>query len=204
SQQRKLLKLTPELQDLVAVGEMPVRVARDIAGLPPEVQGTAWEEELERRRLEKEAGARLRAERAREPVASRNGGRVREVSPAPRPDPAPERFTAVNRPTPAPALNSAPTPALNPQADGGDAVGGDGRSGAPVPSGPAPDADGRDEPETRPTGQPEQRVPEPRPEEQPVEQEPRQAKMPWDDGEACAEIVIAKMAPGERRRMMMR
>lgn len=85
SQQRKLLKLTPVLQDLVSVGEMPVRVARDIAGLPADVQAKAWESELERRRLDKEAAVQLRAQAAErtEPPAS-----VAEVS----------RFTAVKQP----------------------------------------------------------------------------------------------------------
>lgn len=32
----------------------------------------------------------------------------------------------------------------------------------------------------------------------------RQAKMPWDDGEACAEIAIAKLSATERRRMTAR
>ncbi|MDX2947912.1 ParB/RepB/Spo0J family partition protein [Streptomyces caniscabiei] len=186
SQQRKLLKLTPELQELVAVGELPVRVARDIAGLPAEVQGKAWEEELERRRLEKEAGARLRAER-------------RDAPPAPRPTPVPERFTAVNRPDLAPALNPGPAPAPNPVPSGGYDAGEAGRNNAP-----APDADGQAE--TRMTPE-ERKLPEPRSQQSPEPQDQegrRQTKMPWDDGAACAEIVIAKMPRPERLRMMDR
>ncbi|SFY42180.1 hypothetical protein OH786_37255 (plasmid) [Streptomyces atratus] len=49
SQQRKLLKLTPELQGLVSAGELPIRVGRDIAGLPAEEQAAAWSAELESR-----------------------------------------------------------------------------------------------------------------------------------------------------------
>ncbi|MEU6679850.1 ParB/RepB/Spo0J family partition protein [Streptomyces sp. NPDC046925] len=49
SQQRKLLKLTPELQVLVSSGELAVRVAREIAGLPKSEQAAAWEDELARR-----------------------------------------------------------------------------------------------------------------------------------------------------------
>lgn len=64
SQQRKLLKLTPELQDLVASREIPVRVARDIAGLPHKAQKAAWEEEVARRQAEKEARARWNTDRA--------------------------------------------------------------------------------------------------------------------------------------------
>ena len=97
SQQRKLLKLVPALQDLVSAGEMPVRVARDIAGLPADVQVTAWEEEVERRRMEKEAGARLRAE-----AASRFTAVNQPPPAAPTPKPVledqPPRFTAVNPP----------------------------------------------------------------------------------------------------------
>lgn len=94
SQQRKLLKLTPDLQDLVSAGEMPVRVARDIAGLPPEVQAAAWDEEVQRRRLEKEAGARLRAQAANPPAPE-----AAPVAAIPAPD-APTRFTAVNQTPP--------------------------------------------------------------------------------------------------------
>ncbi|MGW0537926.1 ParB/RepB/Spo0J family partition protein [Streptomyces sp. NPDC003032] len=49
SQQRKLLKLIPELQTLVSSSELPVRVGRDIAGLPPAEQAAAWQAELARR-----------------------------------------------------------------------------------------------------------------------------------------------------------
>jgi ParB family chromosome partitioning protein len=96
SQQRKLLKLTPTLQDLVSSGEMPVRVARDIAGLPPEVQATAWQEELERRRLAKEAADALRAQ----PAPSRPS------APATQPI-EPSAFTAENR-QPEPEANADP------------------------------------------------------------------------------------------------
>lgn len=91
SQQRWLLKLAPELQDLVSAGEMPVRVARDIASLPPEAQPAAWSEHLEWRQLDKEAGVRLRAQAAN-PSEPLNSAR-RPTAPA-----APEttRFTAVN------------------------------------------------------------------------------------------------------------
>ncbi|MFJ6238936.1 ParB/RepB/Spo0J family partition protein [Streptomyces griseus] len=58
SQQRKLLKLTPELQALVSTRELPVRVARDIAGLPADEQASAWAAETERRQEPKPAGQR--------------------------------------------------------------------------------------------------------------------------------------------------
>lgn len=49
SQQRSLLKLTPELQALISDGTMPVRVGREIAARPPAEQAAAWQAELRRR-----------------------------------------------------------------------------------------------------------------------------------------------------------
>lgn len=135
SQQRKLLKLIPELQDLVSAGEMPVRVARDIAGLPQDTQAAAWQEQVERRRLEKEAGARLRAAAANPSAPPASAAPPRPASAvAPRPEPTvftavkrdsepahtkapeettePARFTAVNTPpAPVPDPSSRPVPA---------------------------------------------------------------------------------------------
>lgn len=42
SQRRALLKLTPELQECVRSAELPVRIARSIASLPPDQQELAW------------------------------------------------------------------------------------------------------------------------------------------------------------------
>lgn len=61
SQQRKLLKLTPPLQELVSSGEIPVRTARDIAGLPPQEQQAAWEVERQRREVAKHLPRRRRS-----------------------------------------------------------------------------------------------------------------------------------------------
>jgi ParB family chromosome partitioning protein len=101
SQQRKLLKLTPALQDLVTAGEMPVRVARDIAGLPPEVQATAWQEELERRRLAKDAADTLRSRAVSSEVSETTAPAV----PGP---PEAVRFTAVNQQPETPAQSVPP------------------------------------------------------------------------------------------------
>lgn len=87
SQQRKLLKLTAQLQDLVSSGELPIRVARDIAGLPPQEQVSAWHEQVEQRRLEKEAAAQLRA-RVATPTTSPAATKPQEDKPG--------GFTAVN------------------------------------------------------------------------------------------------------------
>ncbi|MEU2873009.1 ParB/RepB/Spo0J family partition protein [Streptomyces olivoreticuli] len=77
SQQRKLLKLTDELQALVSSGGIPVRVARDIAGLPATEQQAAWEAEQQRR---------VAAQRSPRPKRARKSAEL-----------APSRFTAVNR-----------------------------------------------------------------------------------------------------------
>jgi ParB family chromosome partitioning protein len=47
SQRRALLRLTPELQDRVRSGELPVRIARSIAALPADGQEAAWREARE-------------------------------------------------------------------------------------------------------------------------------------------------------------
>jgi ParB family chromosome partitioning protein len=47
SQRRALLRLTPELQDRVRSGELPVRIARSIAALPAGGQEAAWHEARE-------------------------------------------------------------------------------------------------------------------------------------------------------------
>ncbi|MFD7136137.1 ParB/RepB/Spo0J family partition protein [Streptomyces sp. NPDC059894] len=106
SQQRKLLKLVPELQNLVSSGDMPVRVARDIAGLPQESQAVAWRDELDRRRLEKEAAAQLRAQTAAAPSTPPS-----EITPQQASDTG--RFTAVNQKSP----NGSPD--QDPDEDGG-------------------------------------------------------------------------------------
>jgi ParB family chromosome partitioning protein len=94
SQQRKLLKLAPDLQDLVSSGEMPVRVAREIAGLPQGAQATAWKDELERRRVEKQAAAQLRAQAQATPTPPQTQPPEEAAS---QQASSPELFTAVNQ-----------------------------------------------------------------------------------------------------------
>ncbi|MFI1890591.1 ParB/RepB/Spo0J family partition protein [Streptomyces jumonjinensis] len=113
SQQRKLLALTPELQALVSSGEIPIRVARDIAGLPAAEQAAAWSEEQQRRAAAQgvprsrkpkavagEPGDRQRAAAGERDRGSRPAG----ATPTPAGPVEPERFTAVNRPGAAAAL----------------------------------------------------------------------------------------------------
>jgi len=108
SQQRKLLKLTPDLQDLVSSGDMPVRVGRDIAGLPAEVQSTAWDDEVAKRRAAREAAERWKTDGTPRPPAARkaetaprftavNQSPVPETTPPSRPPVDAPRFTAVNQ-----------------------------------------------------------------------------------------------------------
>ncbi|CAM5493160.1 MULTISPECIES: ParB/RepB/Spo0J family partition protein [Streptomyces] len=98
SHQRKLLKLTDELQQLVSTGEMPIRSARDIAGLPQSEQAAAWASEVKQRQAAR-AAPRQRVKPVEQPP-----------EPEPQPDPVPVQrsvFTAVNSPTP----NEVPSPA---------------------------------------------------------------------------------------------
>lgn len=115
SQQRKLLKLTAALQDLVSAGEMPVRIGRDIAGLPAERQMAAWEAELESRAAAKAAPRKDRTTPplAPQPEPARFTAVNRSIepkpdTPSPAADPAP-RFTAVNQQPPPPDPQSAPS-----------------------------------------------------------------------------------------------
>ncbi|MFG2503322.1 ParB/RepB/Spo0J family partition protein [Streptomyces sp. NPDC048441] len=109
SQQRKLLKLTPELQTLVSSGDLPVRIGRDIAGLPRSEQAAVWEAELARR-AEAKTLPRKRVAQPREtapakpPQATMNNEEWftavnQPAAPAPKPVDSTEttkRFTAVN------------------------------------------------------------------------------------------------------------
>lgn len=92
SQQRKLLKLTDELQQLVSAGDMPIRVARDIAGLPSSEQASAWASEVKQRETVKAAPRqRIQPEK-----------KVPQPSPPASPEPPQTQpFTAVNSPAPA-------------------------------------------------------------------------------------------------------
>ncbi|MGW0948470.1 ParB/RepB/Spo0J family partition protein [Streptomyces sp. NPDC002623] len=178
SQQRKLLKLTPDLQDLVSVGELPIRVARDIAGLPQEVQATAWDEEKERRKAAKEAhdgwssSQETRASVQAVPETPRFTAvnQTAELSPVPPPVPpeepeqpspartkTPERFTAVNQSTP-------------PQAD------------VPDPKPHLPEQQSHDQDETH--------------------QSVEGRKLPYDDGYFIAHHLIVKMPDVELQRAL--
>lgn len=191
SQQRKLLRLTPDLQDLVSLGEMPVRVGRDIAGLPAEHQMAAWQAELEARAAAKAV-----------PRAERSAPAPAPVVPVLAPNPEPARFTAVNQSAPPVVATDRPVgegpdrfTAVNqqpPEERGPD---------------PSPEPERADPAVQAPLPQQSTEAPQPPPAPVPVaqaEEERRQVKMPWHDGMACAEIAIRKMTPPERRRLAER
>lgn len=175
SQQRKLLKLTPELQDLVSAGEMPVRVARDIAGLPAEVQGVAWEEEVAKRRAAKEAADRWKTDGApQQPPPGRRFTAVNQNTPSIPSGPAAseetsDRFTAVNRQADTATHAAAAPPVQNPVLNG-----------TPPTAARLPDP--------RLNGAPE--GPEGAGDRKPV-------RFPYDDGAAAAQFLIHRMPAAE-------
>ncbi|MEU6925496.1 ParB/RepB/Spo0J family partition protein [Streptomyces sp. NPDC046631] len=173
SQQRKLLKLTPELQALVSSGELPIRIGRDIAGLPAGEQAAAWADETARRQEAKVLP------RVRQPAA--------EHKKVPSP-PEPTRFTAVNQnvepaalPAPTTLAGSSPAPAApEPELVRAERV-----PEAPFPE-PRHEAGADDSASAA-----EQHV------EPPVRP---QVKMPWHDGAAAMQIVFRKLDEEQRRR----
>ena len=188
SQQRKLLKLTPELQDLVSSGDMPVRVARDIAGLPAEVQDVAWEEEVAKRKAAREAAERWKTASALEQPA-------RPVqAPAP-------RFTAVNQNR---AEQSVPrqTPVVEEPAEGPRFTAVNQNAGrAPSPTGAVP-VNGPEE-FSRPVVEPREDQPSvPAPAVSAGERKP--VMFPYQDGLAAAQFLIERMPAGEFLQMFDR
>ena len=165
SQQRKLLKLTPKLQDLVSAGELPIRVGRDIAGLPAEEQEDAWRQEVSQR-----AEAKTGRKTASPPVTQPNPSSAMPSSPPGPASTVPERFTAVNQTPPVASTTGTPGPSAGSLPD-------------PRPELSPAAADGP-------------------PSEAALPEVPRVQKMPWHDGVACAGLVLRKMDPAERQRMI--
>lgn len=133
SQRRALLRLTPELQDRVRSGDLPVRLARTVATLAP---------------AEQEAGlTRMLAEQAASAEARQQAPPPSPPAPVPAPAPPPP----ADSPTPPPPIPATPSPTPAPGPSGQsppsqNAPSGPGPSGAgaepgrPVPpvSNPAP------------------------------------------------------------------
>ncbi|MFI1622395.1 ParB/RepB/Spo0J family partition protein [Streptomyces lydicus] len=123
SQQRKLLKLTADLQDLVSSGELPIRIARDIAGLPAAEQAAAWKAELQRRKEEQHRRAvapnpprpRKAKTNSSEALSPAPGeSQVQEVGAAGGDADSSPRFTAVNQPAGPQATETTELPATAP------------------------------------------------------------------------------------------
>ncbi|MFF4323820.1 ParB/RepB/Spo0J family partition protein [Streptomyces sp. NPDC001568] len=192
SQQRKLLKLTSELQVLVSQGEMPIRVARDIAGLPHPEQGEAWELEVQRR---------AEAERApRTPRAAKVTAAAPVAMPSPKASEEPTRFTAVNQSAPetaeaAPQPNPLPTQPVT-DLSRFTAV----NQAAP----PAAEGDRSQEPlDVAPQSPDSQHVPDPRSPAPAPAPAPSQAPrapffIPWTDGVATMDLFFARVPEAQR------
>lgn len=177
SQQRKLLKLTRELQDLVSAGDMPVRVARDIAGLPLSDQAAAWRAEVEDR-----AAAKAAPRATRVPL--------RQPEPAVQEEtPDPQRFTTVNQ-----------------NANGGELESSPEGEAAPSPDASGEAASDPQLSELKPVRQ-EEGIPEPRHDEGEAgartSGDSRTPKtLPYDDGNFIAQHLIRKMPAGELVKML--
>lgn len=94
SQQRKLLKLVPELQTLVSSGDMPQREGYRIAGLPAGEQAAEWQAELQRRKKEDErrkAARDIPSPRKKKPKAAPPATSTPETAPV-----NPSGFSALN------------------------------------------------------------------------------------------------------------
>ncbi|WP_328743558.1 ParB/RepB/Spo0J family partition protein (plasmid) [Streptomyces caniferus] len=128
SQQRKLLKLTPVLQDLVSKGDLPIRVARDIAGLPAAEQAAAWKEEQQRRSAAQAAPRprKAKTQGIENPPAKQS--QANELAAGEKAASSSGRFTAVNRPgTPGSVeTGESPAPAVPAQATAGPPASSDG------------------------------------------------------------------------------
>ncbi|MGW5851804.1 ParB/RepB/Spo0J family partition protein [Streptomyces sp. NPDC055254] len=195
SQQRKLLKLTPALQAIVSQGEMPVRVARDIAGLPHAEQEEAWEREVQRRAA---------AERAPRTPRAREAAERPITQPSPQPSPeAADRFTAVNQTTPS-----------APRSDAAAATTGTDSSRFTAVNRTASDNGGPPDPEqalgSSDPGNVLQNLPDvPDPRAEPVNVDVQDfpkpvVKMPWDDGVASMDIIFEKLGETQRRKAIAR
>jgi ParB family chromosome partitioning protein len=172
TQQMYLLDLTPQLQDLVSAGDLPVRETRLLVKLPPEKQMPAWQARIEEREEER---ARPR------PAPNR-------AAPAPAPDKASgtataeATFTAVKNDHPE-APKNAPEESAN--GPGFTAV-------KPDPSQKQqPKADRKTVPES---------IPEPRsdsPGPGPGSEVQKLTRFPYEDALSAAQHLIHKMPPDE-------
>jgi ParB family chromosome partitioning protein len=115
SQRRALLKLTPELQARVQAGEIPVRIARSIASVPPGEQEAALNDAVGRQAAKKQARRREAAGRepgGQHPDATAAAPQPAVAAPAgPAPEPAGPGPAATAPPANRPAARSGGTEA---------------------------------------------------------------------------------------------
>ncbi|MBE4790304.1 ParB/RepB/Spo0J family partition protein [Streptomyces caniscabiei] len=200
--QRVLLThLHPTMQDLVRKKAMPLEAARKLGKL---ARDGNWDEGQQAAWWEQEQDRRATVAQARSEAKNAAPGPVPAAAPASAAAPADAEageasFTAVK---PSPSV-----PKTAPAASAPAAL--EGKSFTAVkPQGPPATSD---EPQEAMPTSPE-RVPEPRSVQNGDDgrpdsldgQERRQTKMPWGDGDACADIIIAKMARPERQRLIDR
>jgi ParB family chromosome partitioning protein len=185
TQRLLLTHLAREVQDLVRQKAMPLEAARSLGKLardkdwPAPEQLAWWEEEQQRRAAASAARTAARKTAQQPPAGPGTEPPVRA--------PQPESFTAVKQPAPVPDALPVPEAAPHPTAH--------------AAQNPAPE-----EPPQLPAQGAAETIPEPRVNGGPPVPEqdvgPRQVKMPWDDGVACARIAIDRMPRAERHRMV--
>ncbi|MFJ2271879.1 ParB/RepB/Spo0J family partition protein [Streptomyces sp. NPDC087228] len=191
TQQMYLLKLAPDLQDLVSCGDLPVRETRTLVNLSHDEQRAMWQERAIEREEAKERPRARRPAEAPAPPASDDQPSFTAVKPSP--DQAPETARAADdQSEPEPAV-SVPSPLAQQNLSSGAAK--------PVP---VSDLSSHVLPEPRaqlPATPAEHRSVAPTATDVAV---PRPTiKMPWHDGKAAMDIVFEKLTATDERRSAM-
>jgi ParB family chromosome partitioning protein len=125
SQRRALLRLAPEVQGMVRTGDIPVREARQLAGLPADQQAAVWQDRVQQRTEEKAKPKAKRALRSAPDPAPESAGP--EPEPVSRTEPLESErqsvvFTAVKSPPWTGNGQGGGTPSVVPQAKAPDDV----------------------------------------------------------------------------------
>jgi ParB family chromosome partitioning protein len=124
TQQMYLLKLVPELQQLVSSGELPMRETRALAKLPPDQQVAAWRDRVTEREEEKSQPRPARRKKVSAPeteptVKQSQGAKTfTAVKNQTQPDPAPQAQATPDLPVPRPPVPTEKTPRTLPYDDG--------------------------------------------------------------------------------------
>ncbi|NBE55681.1 ParB/RepB/Spo0J family partition protein [Streptomyces boluensis] len=207
SNQRKLLRLTTELQRLVSSGELSIRIGREIASLPQEEQEAAWQDELDRRAAVL-AAPRIRRtkDESPEPAQHQPAGTTEPAAPAAQ-SAAPSVSATGGEPTEEAASGSPDGfTAVNP-ADRGSAPGADqgsdrdgqdsGRTSRQEsgPSEPEAQTSPQDEPAPAARRQPQQPAGERRPE--PLPDIATVGAIPWRNPETVFRTITHWMTPDD-------